>query len=304
MKKYIYLLPLLIMALLSSCDSDTKEQPTVLPDIARIEVVAIEGHLHGQYGFHETADPEGQKYMRRFHKFVYRKQADGTMALAPESDRRLIVTGGKDESGEMAAAIGFWIDYFDAQERNITMEVLGGENAAKVQHFFTAHDLLPTFDGDEAEIKGLTEDQQVMNYIYCDTDPLTARIKDGAKVVGDQNPIGHKGYFGFLVPKSRFTLQITLADLSNIGKNAKGTPFAFYDRPAKSRPLVQVEVPVTIYAHTYDYLESENIEEMTADELAYLDAIAHAYGISRQEALDAYLKRLDAPGHNSSGYWF
>ena len=292
------------------------QTPIELPKVAKVEVVVIEGHLHGTYGFHQTADAKGQKYMRRFHRFIFEKGLDGSMILSPTSEQRLCAVGGIGEhdpkiksdselSKKIAIAYGFWVEYYDAQGNKITDKVLGGDHSNRLQHFFTVSDTHPTFDGDRNEVDKYKESAEFITYIYCDTDPLSARIKDGAKVVGSTNPIGYKGYLGFSVPRSECLLHITLCDLAAIGKFSNGKPYRYYQLPTCADKLGKLTIPVTIFAHGYESVEHYKLENMTESDIKYLNSIAHAYGITQEEALEEILIRLhDDSGHTDSGYWF
>ena len=292
------------------------QTPIELPEVAKVEVVVIEGHLHGTYGFHQTADAKGQKYMRRFHRFIFEKGPDGSMILSSTSEQRLCAVGGIGEhdpkinndselSKKIAIAYGFRVEYYDAQGNQITDKVLGGDHSKRLQHFFTVSDTHPTFDGDKNEVDKYKESADFITYIYCDTDPLSARIKDGAKVVGSTNPIGYKGYLGFSVPRSECSLHITLCDLTSIGKLSSGSPYRYYQIPTQGEKLVELTIPVTIFAHGYEAVEHYELENMTESDMKYLNSIAHAYGITQKEALDEILIRLhDDSEHTDSGYWF
>lgn len=132
------------------------QTPIELPELAKVEVVVIEGHLHGTYGFHQTADARGQKYMRRFHRFIFEKGPDGSMILSPTSEQRLCAVGGIGEhdpkinsdselSKKIAIAYGFWIEYYDDQGNQITDKVLGGDHSKRLQHFFYCFRYPPYF---------------------------------------------------------------------------------------------------------------------------------------------------------------
>lgn len=320
MKKIFTLFIATIAIALTSCRG--KEAPVDLVnqlDIAKVEVVAIEGHLHGKYGFHETADPKDQVHMKRFNKFVFVRKANGSMELDPSSVQKLCVTGGvgqhvdhdehaeeheghhhHDES-EAGSVYGMWIDYFDAQGNKITDKVIGGENGKHRQHFFVPRGIKPTFDGDQKTIDQHKEINQFMTYVYCDTDPLSARIKDGAKVSGETNPIGYKGYLGFFVPRSEFTLEVVLSDVGSEGKSS-----AFWKALPTNKTLMKLAIPVVVYADYRETVESETMEELTEADRKYLESIAHAYGITTEEALKALLNRVygDVPPHSDAGYWF
>lgn len=312
MKQFYTVLIALLLLTFTSCRG--KEQPSdpvnLLSslDVAKVELVVIEGHLHGTYGFHETADPADQVYMKRFNKYVYNRQSDGSMVIDPKGTTKLCAVGGTRPSTghatheeELGAVYGMWIHYFDTAGKDVTQQVLGGANGKRLQHFFTAKDIKPTFDGTQAAIDERKSQEKFMTYLYCDTDPLTNRIKDGAKVSGKTNPIGHKGYFGFCVPRSQFTLEIVLSDL-----RSKGKPLPFYAHPSSADNLMTLSLPVIVYAHSDEELEEEEVDEFSESDRKYLQSIANAYGITMEQALKACLNRLygDVPPHSDNGYWF
>lgn len=306
----------------------TFSNPLEIPtEISKIEVVAIEGHLHGTYGFHESADPIGQKYLKRFHKFIFEKKGN-SFELTNEGNKKLFAVGGlsvedddhhdghehgdgheHDHSGEEGtAAYGFWIDYFDAKGNKITSEILENGLQSKRQHFFIARNIAPTFDGDIEAIKEHDEQHKFMDYFYCDTDPLSGRIKDGAKVIGVSNPVGHKGYFYFFVPRSEFTLDIVLSEMNPLEKSLNGEARKFFEYPTKAKDLVRLSLPICVYAHGHEVVEEESLEEALTNPISkkYLESIAHAYHITIQEAFEAVYNRVagDVPPHSDAGYWF
>lgn len=333
MKKILYTLLGVVALAFTACQSQDQpdehseivfSNPLQIPtEIAKIEVVAIEGHLHGTYGFHESADPIGQKYMKRFHKFVFEKKGNA-FELTKEGNTKLFAVGGlEDENGhhdhadgdahdhsgqEGTAAYGFWIDYFDAKGNKITSKILEQGQQNSRQHFFVARHMAPTFDGDIAEIKEHNEQHKFMDYIYCDTDPLMSRIKDGAKIIGTDNPLGHKGYFYFFVPRSEFTLDIVLSDFGGKEKTLKGSPREFFQYPAGAKDLVRLSIPVIVYAHGYEAIEEDTLEEALKNPASkkYLESVKHAYNITIEEAFQAVHNRIegDIPPHSDAGYWF
>lgn len=290
--------------------------PLELPKVAKIEVMIIEGHLHGTYGFHESADPVDQKYMKRLHKFVYKVQADGTLQLESGSNDKLFAVGGEgvhdpkintdaERSKKVMAAYGIWVDYFDAEGNKVTSEVLENGHENRLQHFFTVDDVRPTFDGDKDEVAKRASSDKYITYIYCDTKPLSSRIKDGAPVIGKDNPIGHKGYVGFSVPRSECQFHITLSDLDGVGKMDNGSPRPATGVPAGAKTIFSISIPVTVYAHYEEACEAESLAEASEEDLRYLTSVAKAYGITVEEAFEAYENRLlNSPIHSDSGYWF
>ncbi|WP_298629881.1 hypothetical protein [uncultured Porphyromonas sp.] len=290
--------------------------PIELPEIAKVEVVVIEGHLHGTYRFHQTPDAKGQKYMKRFNRFLFEKASVGSIILSSTSQQRLYAVGGIGEynpkinsdselSKKIAIAYGFWVEYYDAKGNKITDKVLGGDHKKRLQNFFTISDNRAAFDGDKREVDKYKSSADFITCIYCDTDPLSARIQDHAKVIGPSNPVGYKGYLGFSVPRSECTLHITLCDLAPIGKLSNGRPYRFYQLPAQGEKLLELTIPVTIYAHGYEAVEHYTLGEMTESDMRFLRSIAHAYGITVEEALEENIIRLhDTTPHTDSGYWF
>lgn len=337
MKKILYALLGVVALGFTACQSSDQPEehgeivfsnPLAVPaEIAKIEVVAIEGHLHGTYGFHESADPVGQKYLKRFHKFIFEKK-DNTFELSNEGNTKLFAVGGLSEEGgdhheghdhgdadghdhsgeEGTAAYGFWIDYFDAKGNKITSKILENGLQATRQHFFVARNMAPTFDGDIEEIKEHDEQHKFMDYLYCDTDPLSGRIKDGAQVIGATNPVGHKGYFYFFVPRAEFTLDIVLSDMAAQEKLHNGAPRKFFEYSSNAKDLVRLSIPVYVYAHGYETVEEESYGEAMSNPISkkYLESVARAYGITTEEAFDAAYNRVagDVPPHSDAGYWF
>lgn len=335
MKRINWIFALLFGTMITACgpnNNDPKEQPTPtpapaptpvvptspleIPKVSKIEVMIIEGHLHGTYGFHESADPVDQKHMKRLVKFVYDVQADGSLELAAGSSDKLCAVGGEGEhdpkintdaerSKKVTAAYGIWIDYFDAEGNKVTSEVLENGHENRLQHFFTVDDVRPTFDGDKDEVAKRASSDKFITYIYCDTKPLSSRIKDNAPVIGTDNPIGHKGYVGFSVPRSECQLHITLSDLDGVGKKDNGSPRPATAVPAGAKTIFSISIPVTVYAHYEEFCEAESLDELSEEDKKYLTSISKAYGITIEEAFAALENRLNnTPKHSDSGYWF
>ncbi|MDO5036113.1 MAG: hypothetical protein Q4D93_04040 [Porphyromonas sp.] len=166
-----------------------------------------------------------------------------TLQTEGEPDIKLEITQDKDwESKELRVKAGveyqMRLRYFAKDGDEITGEFATHGEDKIHQHFFTAK---------EKGVKILDR----MKYRYADTDPWDKEVKEGAKLVGDKNPIGLKGMVTFLPTEEKsFTLWISmLHDLSGDKRLKDGTFGVWHERPQEKLQMgfdLNIYIPVVV----------------------------------------------------------
>lgn len=277
----------------SSCSKEPEipENETLNKDHenpAKAELLLVEGHLHGKYGFHQNPDVEGVKYLKKVQKITYVLTEKGWGATADGLKQFNVRSAMKGADGY--AVYGLWINYYNAKGDLITKEFIENGQDLIHQHFFIPREVKPTFDGSVEEKDG--NPAELFDYIYCDTDPWNKNMyKEGGKLIGDKNPIGFKGYFKFNKTRKQFDLSIELMHAAK-SKFNDGVASPYYEPSRAQRQRdhwdLKIKVPVVIYANQEEYIESDTDtpeDQIPANEMKYLNSIGKAYNISWKEAL-------------------
>lgn len=268
------------------------------------------GHFHG-VKFHQNADPVGAKYMKAVQTitFIY-TEGKGWVPEAGSETMFRILSGTK----ESIAAYGLWIRYYNKQGEDITGQFIENNQDQIHQHFFIPKDVKPvTAIGGVAQADD-NDPSTIFEYTYMDTTPWNKTLKDeGTELTGSKNPIGFKGYFNFLKDRKNLTLRIKLMHArTSKFKDGKASP---YYAPSNAQLAgdhwdVEIDIPVLVY---YSRAEENNWEsdsdvpydKLLDNEKRMINAIAYAYGISNQEALDAFNLRITGDtDHESGSLWF
>lgn len=256
---------------------------------AKAELVLVEGHLHGKYGFHQNPEMEGVKYLHRIQKITF-ALTDKGWGITPDSDQQFRVKSALKGSDGWVV-YGLWINYYNAKGELMTHEFIENGQDAIHQHFFIPRDVVPTFDGVvEADDSNTTN---LFDYVYCDTNPWNKNMhNEGAKLTGDKNPVGFKGYFKFDKTRKQFSLSVELMHAAKTKFDDKGQASPFHSPSKLQRQRdhwdVKIKVPVVIYANQMEAIEAENDtpeSEISVDDMKLLNSIAGAYGITWREAL-------------------
>lgn len=174
-------------------------------DPVRAELTLYSGHLHGIMGFHQNADIQGLKHMKRVQTMHLSYMSSGkqdkngrdiyTWAVVPGpglTDKFRVEYGvyhGKDEDhpermiNKYAHVYGLLIRYFDANNKDITNEFVtkGQENIH--QHFFIPYNIKPWY----TNITWESEDVKTLKSPY-DKLVATRYAKGGEKLGGQTLP--------------------------------------------------------------------------------------------------------------------
>lgn len=301
-------------------------------EVARVELLLAGGHFHG-VRFHQDPEFEGMKFRKAVQRIVLERTATGWRTVAGSDAAFRVLAGSR-----AVVPYGLWVKYYNAQGEEITGSFQTGGADRQHQHFFTAHDVVPTFDGTAAPDDGKTAD--LFQYNYMDTDPWDGTLNTGALLIGSkqvgtsengspilepQNAIGLKGWFNFKKPRKQFTLNLRLMHAPD-GKYVDGK-CSPYHAPTKGQLLsahwdVDLRVPVIVYADQSEtgawisdsHLLDENDEptdqlrpfdQLTPEEQKLVRSTAKAYGCTLEEAMADWFKQIEGTTNPESGsLWF
>lgn len=295
----------------------TKVTPTNLPlemkNTARAEIVFVEGHLHGLYGFHENVYPQEMKYIGRRDTLRYTLE-NGTWKADAKNPKALPLQGGKAYPPVYAIIV----KYYDQQGQVLNEQIEANDKLYQTFYYLT--DIRPTNDGvaEDDDENG----KEFFQYLYCDTKPWNKTVKfDKAQLTGPQNPVGMKGYIKFNKSRKFVTLNIHLmkALSSKIVGQKEGEDIAApYYKPTtaqlkEAQWLPTIQVPINLYmdvaekgADDFDELDIKEEDLSKAGKRAVY-SIMQAFGISYEEALAELYYNINGkrPSHdNHSGFWF
>lgn len=282
----------------------------------KIVLGLYEGHLHGAKNFHYVAGPNEVKYARMDQTLTYVwDEATKGYKLSDDSRKRFLVQksmvykdGGKE--APPAPVYGLWIDYFDKDGNKIN-EKIGAEGAYdQFQHFFLAENVQPTFNG---EVEADDNDaQKLMSYIYRDTNPWDKTIKDKAKVIEEESPLGLKGFFTFYKVRKSFDMKIQLWQVPQGVKTEGGV--APYHTPSaaiknKGVQVLELSVPIMIYRERDDMVfpdtETDRFEDFDEGDQAIITIFAKAFDITNEQVIyDLYWMNSGKGEGEGNGRWF
>lgn len=319
-KNYLKVLAMALMVLCASvafvsCSDEPKKphdesKDKLHDDPYKAVLTLVSGHFHG-VKFHQDADPEGAKYMKAVQTITFVYTEDKGWAPEAGSETTFRLTSGTKKT---VSAYGLWIRYYNKDGEDITGQFIENNQDQIHQHFFIPKNVQPI-----TEIGGIAqaddnEPTALFDYTYMDTTPWNKTLRDeGTKLTGKENPIGFKGYFNFLKDRKSLTLRIKLMH-ARTSKFKNGKPSPYY-KPSNAQLIgdhwdVEIDIPLIIYHSRTeeDSWESDTnvpYDKLRDNEKRIIDAIAYAYGISKQEALDAlYLKICGNTSPESGGIWF
>lgn len=280
-------------------------------DPQKAELLFVEGHLHGKYAFHQNPPySKAVKYMKRMQKITYELTPKG-WGPAKGSAEKFFVRGTPKESSIYA----LFIKYYNSKGKDITNQFVQNGQDKIHQHFFIPSNVTPSLYG---KVENDDKDPAaVFDYLYCDSDPWNKSFqKDGAKLIGDKNPIGMKGYFKFKKTYKKFDMIIRLMHAARSKFNKDGGTSPFY-KPSSAQLQndswdLMMKVPVIIYGDWYEFIEDPAQLKGKAEKdipekyMKLLKAAAEAYGITWQQALEEFIARenvLDIDPE-SGNIWF
>lgn len=255
-----------------STDNAVDEFPGInTTEVRKIVLRMYEGHLHG-VSYHYVAGPKGfnhngfsyeQEMELEFHGDHWHITKGENLFLFMKGEiyggNNLTrpVGGNLPKTGEEipAPVYGLWVEYYDANGTLLNDEF--ARNGA-YQTFFRPMQA-KTISNGEALTK--TADD-LLGYIYRDTNPHHLAAKNGAKFNDDVNPVGLKGFFFFNEANTRFALNIELWETPK-GKLTDGKRAVFYE-PSEyikktGKPVLTVSIP------TYVYMSQKKLEDMDYD---------------------------------------
>lgn len=280
-------------------------------DPFKAELLFVEGHLHGTYGFHQNPEYNNDvKHMRRIQKITFELTSKGWGPAKGSADK-FLVRGTPKESSVYA----LWIKYFNKEGKEMTSQFIQNGQDKIHQHFFIPKEVKPSLYGKEESSD--KDPSALFDYLYCDSDPWDKSYSkdEGTKLIGDKNPIGFKGYFKFKKSYKQFILDIRLlhANSSKFGKDGKASPFY---KPTSAQLQndqwdLSMRVPVIIYNDSYENIDDPKSlkgkaeKDISEKDMKLLKAAAKAYGITWQEALQDYIGKENTDTDPESGnLWF
>lgn len=169
-----------------------------------VEIAIYSGHLHGYQHFHQDPISANNKFIGKCFHLIY--TLNGNRWVADKNNPAIVNLLGTSREYRVCA---FALRYYDAQHHDITGKIVEQGESQHYQHFFTVSNIQPAYGGVSEKTDNNTTD--FFDYTYCDTNPWNKTNRfDDAEFVGDDNPIGLKGYFCFKRSHKSFTLNIQL----------------------------------------------------------------------------------------------
>lgn len=300
-----FLLLLIVSLFTLSCNRDSVEE-TLAPtneleekghdEWAKVEIIIREGHLHGAkfHGNPETDMPILPKIQR-----VIFTQEDGKIVRTIDKGNTLK----KDiEVIEVTAGHGRYsmeIIYYDNHGDRINHQFLEPDHINTHQHFFTISDYYTLTNNQLFSAPKGSFFTDLHHYTYRDTNPEDQMLGQNGAVLLN-NPVGLKGYFGFLKGGIRFDMEVKLVHYYISKLNADGST-----DPANNPNLRRK-------SHTTDFLQkipfvvvgyNDTLENETESDFIdrYFQEIADYYGISVDE-VEEYILGSDADPE-SGNFW-
>lgn len=299
---------------------------------ARVVLTLASGHFHGVKfhgdGINATIYPENapsETVEPKFHKSVQSitlERVDKRWRVAEGSDSVFRVLA----AGNYATPYGLWITYYNDEGEVLNQEFGGAEGVNAHQHFFTAHNVRPTADGDAT---AKYDANSLFTYTYMDTNPWDRTLaQQGTELIGSEfisegnfkakNPVGLKGFFSFNEPRTRFDIRVRLKHFEGNSKFVNGVPYAFNKPAAVGHDEVSFSFPVIVFASRQETELFEttvkidwatrtvaNYADFTTEEQRYVESLRAAYGCTLEEILwDFYLHYDGGLNAESSTWWF
>lgn len=287
-------------------DEPKAELPKEDPDMpARVDIIFAEGHMHGDYAFHQSVDVEDIKVVKAIKRFSLIKTEKGWEPMGGEYPKIAVMSTSK----KAEAVYGLWLRYYNKEGKEVSENITANGNENHYQHFFTATDIKPTFDWEQyvakdenGEIKPEGEytkledytTETYISYRYCDTNPWNGKYyKSGGKVkiTGNKNPVGMKGYFKFYGERTKFNLVVELKKIKE-GK-LTGNAVTPFHTPEKSTVYdkdfnLKFHIPVCVFATIeetgkWDAEEDTLLEELNKTDAKFIKSLAAAYGATEAE---------------------
>lgn len=263
---------------------------------AKVEIIIREGHLHG-VKFH--GNPESDMPILPKTQTITFEQIDGKIVRTIDKGNSLK----KDiEAIEVASGYGRYsmeIIYYDNHGERINYQFLTPEQLNLHQHFFTISEYSTLKNNELFTAPKGEYFTNLHEYTYRDTNPEDQMLGQNGAVLLN-NPVGLKGYFGFLKGGIRFNMEIKLVHyyISKFNANGNADPA---NNPALRRK-----------SHTTDFLQkipfvvighNAPLDNETEDEAVdrFHQEVADYYGITPEE-VDDYIWESNADIESGS-FW-
>lgn len=287
--------------------------PSEMKDVARAELILVEGHLHGPYGFHENVYPREMHYIGRRDTLRYTLAADGRSWKADGRNPKQLPLMGSTAYPPVYALV---VNYYNQAGERLNGNV--ATNDKQFQTFYYLTDIRPTEDGKKEE--GDENGAEFFEYTYCDTTPWDKTMKfDKAQLTGPSNPIGLKGFLRFNKVRKFITLNVHLMkakDTKFIGqKDGQAIAAPYYAPTAaqlkESSWMPAIQVPIQLYMDAsekeVDDLELNSKEsDLSKEDLRSIRSMMRAFGITFEQAVSELYYNLNGkrPPHSNDGFWF
>lgn len=285
-------------------------------EVSKIVLKMVEGHLHGDTSPNR---PRGSAYYSKYyHKLHQNARPAGMKFYHSVQTITLVNYGGKWEPARGSAkqfnlisdlvndmgVYGLWVEYYDADGELMHDEIYNARD--EHQTFFTATNVRST-EWSKVEL-GSTKTQDVFEYFYADSDPWSTTIHDGAKLIGDKEPIGFKGAIWLKKKHVSFDLNIRLGHLGKNKKKSDGSLRKYYEVPLSAHIDAAVSVPVVVML---DNSELENYDiDLSEDEHGETEKLVNAaftksYGVTVAELIAELTNLIEGSSDPESGsLWF
>lgn len=297
MKKILYIFIISLVGF--SCHKD--DNKTVFPstkenslenEIARIEVLTYEGHLHGSSFHYNTG---GKLFKRKYLLNFEKKNGAWQQVLSPNNadeinlqEKGIPMIGGNTSENfrnNTGNRYSFELHFFNKNGEDITQKI--ASQSRYYQVFFTTehyHNL-----GDKSQTFPTKENgKKLINYVYRDTNPYNQMIGNQDVTLLKEH-IGLKGYMA--ASKYGITYPITLSLFEWSTPEQKNNQ-DFYQLPQSGgKVIAQLTIPVDV---VYFATETDaGIDEMN-------QKLAEYFGVSKEEYIQS---EEDKPAHSMTGYF-
>lgn len=285
-------------------------------EVSKIVLKMVEGHLHGDTS---PSRPRGSAYYSKYyHKLHQNARPAGMKFYHSVQTITLVNYGGKWEPARGSAkqfnlisdlvndmgVYGLWVEYYGADGELMHDEIYSARD--EHQTFFTATNVRST-EWSKVEL-GSTKTQDVFEYFYADSDPWSTTIHDGAKLIGDKEPIGFKGAIWLKKKHVSFDLNIRLGHLGKNKKKSDGSLRKYYEVPLSAHIDAAVSVPVVVML---DNSELENYDiDLSEDEHGETEKLVNAaftksYGVTVADVIAELTNLIEGSSDPESGsLWF
>lgn len=285
-----FLLLVMLSLFTLSCNRDSVEE-TLAPtneiaekghdEWAKVEIIIREGHLHGPK-FH--GNPESDMPILPKIQTITFEQIDGKIVRTIDKGNSLK----KDiDAIEVASGYGRYsmeIIYYDNHGERINYQFVEPNQINIHQHFFTVSEYSTLKNNELFTAPKGEYFTNLHEYTYRDTNPEDRMLgENGATLLN--NPVGLKGYFGFLKGGIRFNMEIKLVHyyVSKFNANGDADPAnnPSLKRKAHTTDLLQ-KIPFVVIGH------NAPLDNETEDEAVdrFHQEVADYYGITLEEVED------------------